>query len=73
MPSSGFDFDVITGPSVPRPAPQPAPPTGASATAMTRHVDTTGLARLPDRAGADLSRRGGARRCRGGTLRRRRR
>src|ERR1700733_7746287 len=36
---------------------------GASATAMTRHVDTTGLARLPDRAGADLSGRGGARRC----------
>jgi hypothetical protein len=26
MPSSEFDFDVITGPSVPRPAPQPAQP-----------------------------------------------
>ena len=34
---------------------------------MTRHVDTTGLARLPDRAGAALSRRGSARRRRGGT------
>src|ERR1700733_7010648 len=43
--------------------PRPRPASGASATAMTRHVDTTGLARLPDRAGADLSGRGGARRC----------
>ena len=25
MFSSDFDFDVVTGPSVPRPAPQPAP------------------------------------------------
>jgi hypothetical protein len=25
MPSSEFDFDVITGPSVPKPTPQPAP------------------------------------------------
>ena len=25
MPSSEFDFDVITGPSVPKLAPQPAP------------------------------------------------
>jgi hypothetical protein len=25
MPSSEFDFDVITGPSVPKPVPQPAP------------------------------------------------
>ena len=60
MPSSEFDFDVITGPSVPKPAPQPAPAAGAAAIAMTRHVDTTGLARLPDRAGAALSRRGSA-------------
>jgi hypothetical protein len=25
MQSSEFDFDVITGPSVPKPSPQPAP------------------------------------------------
>ena len=43
MPRSNFDFDVITGPSVPqdrKPAPQPAQPaqpaTGAPAPQRTR-------------------------------------
>ena len=60
MPSSEFDFDVITGPSVPQAGTATRAAAGAAAIAMTRHVDTTGLARLPDRAGAALSRRGGA-------------
>ena len=59
MPSSDFDFDVITGPSVPRSQAirhRAAPEAGAAAIEVTRHVLVTSrLAHLPDRTGADYT------------------
>ena len=40
MQRSEFDFDVVTGPSVPKPAPQPAPQPAPSRQRRIGHEDT---------------------------------